>query len=469
MVAEKYPMSKCEFISHKRLTQEIFKESIKYYCCLFDIKFKDLRPKKWFENYISSSRCRNSHRGLLQLGVDKNNIEEVEKPKNGKKKVLKQSNDIIDELNKMFDMKDIGLDKAVINNGRIVSARKIWTTITEIDFKIIKLCYDFNPKISIRNFRRYNKAYLPTEFVSSILELYKNKTTLKDVEGKEIEYGQSKEMINSTYGMISTDIVRPVMKYDKLENEWKDPHIPNLLGAINKYNNDSGRFMFYPWGVWVTAYARYNLFRAIIECAGDYLYSDTDSVKYKNELRHIEFFNTYNIEIREKLIDAIEFHKKKSSGLTVSDIEPITIKGVKKCLGQWNFDGHYSQFKTIGAKRYLVQYSNDKRNKAKNRGKYEITVSGLDKRKAMPYMLDKYKEKVFCAFSNNLIIPAEYSGKVTHTYIDTERKGMVTDYLGVSGNYYELSCIHLENSALSLKLSNDYLSYLLGIAFMEVD
>lgn len=468
MVSERFPMSNCEFINSKKLTQEIFEESLKYYCCLFDIKFKNIYPKKWFENYLSSSRCRNSHRGLLNLGVYKNEYES-ELIKDTKKKKVKIEDDYIDNLSKKFDMSDIGLDQAVINNGRIVSARKIWTTITEVDFKIIRLCYNFDTQISIRNFRRYKKGYLPTEFVTSILELYKNKTTLKDVEGKEIEYGQSKEMINCTYGMIVTDIIRPVMVYDNIENTWKEPRIPNLLGAINKYNNDSGRFMFYPWGVWVTAYARYNLFRSILECQNDYLYSDTDSVKFKNEDKHIKFFETYNKEIRNKLIKAIEFHKNKYNKLTISDIEPKTIKGEKKCLGQWNFDGHYSKFKTIGAKRYLVQYSNDKRNKENKRGRYEITVSGLDKKKAIPYMLEKYKENIFLAFSKDLVIPAEFSGKVTHSYIDNERKGRVIDYLGVLGYYYEQSCIHLENSALSLKLSADYLSYMLGIAFMEVD
>ena len=45
-------------------------------------------------------------------------------------------------------------------------------------------------KIRIYNFRRYKKDYLPTDFVKAILKLYRDKTTLKDVTGKEIQYSE---------------------------------------------------------------------------------------------------------------------------------------------------------------------------------------------------------------------------------------------------------------------------------------
>ena len=160
----------------------------------------------------------------------------------------------------------------------------------------------------------------------------------------------------------------------------------------------------------------------------------------------------------------MEYH-----GLDISEIEPETIEHVKKCLGQWDFDGHYSSYKTIGAKRYLVHYSNDERNKPKDRGKYNMTVSGLNKQVCMPYLLDKYGENgVFDAFTNDLYIPPEYTGKNTHTYIDERRAGIITDYLGNITKYDELSGVHLEKADYSMSLSREYLDYILSVETIEI-
>ena len=67
-------------------------------------------------------------------------------------------------------------------------------------------------KIVIGDFFIYKKQYLPTDLVKCILKLYWDKTTLKDVKGKELEYFKSKENINSCYGMCVTSIIK----------EWED-------------------------------------------------------------------------------------------------------------------------------------------------------------------------------------------------------------------------------------------------------
>lgn len=61
------------------------------------------------------------------------------------------------------------------------------------------------------------KEYLPTPFVKSILHLYESKTKLKGVEGKEVEYLNSKEMLNSCYGMSVTNPLRDEFTYN---GEW---------------------------------------------------------------------------------------------------------------------------------------------------------------------------------------------------------------------------------------------------------
>lgn len=410
MLAEQFPMSSSERIGIK--SKEQFDKNLKLYCCLFDVEFIGLQSRLWFDSYLSLSRC-------------------------------------------------WGVKNAVVNNGRIVSAEHLFTTITEQDFKIIKQFYTWE-HLKIGTFRRYKKDYLPTDFVKAILKLYGDKTTLKDVGGKEIEYLKSKEMLNSCYGMAVTDIVRPEIIYSK--DEWQTPETPDFEQAIIEYNKSRSRFLFYPWGVWVTAYARRNLFTGICEFGTDYVYSDTDSVKVLNAENHSEYIQKYNKTIRAQLVHAMKYHK-----ISPNAIEPETVEHVKKCLGVWDFDGHYKQFKTLGAKRYLVQYSNDKRNPVKRRGSFNLTVSGLNKRTCVPYLLEKYGEQgIFLAFNRELYIPPEYTGKNTHTYIDEPRIGTVVDYMGTPGEYDERSGVHLEKSDYSLKISREYLDYLLNIETIEI-
>lgn len=396
MISEQFPMSSSERV--EITSREQFDKNLRLYCCLFDVEIDGLQSAVWYDNYLSVSRC-------------------------------------------------WGVRGAVLNNGRVVSAEHLFTTVTEQDFAIMKKFYTWD-KLKVGNFRRYRKGYLPTDFVKAILSLYRDKTTLKGVEGKEVDYLNSKEMLNSCYGMAVTDIVRDECVYtDHWLTTDEKPEV-DFEKEIEKYNNSSSRFLFYPWGVWVTAYARRNLFTGIVEFADDYVYSDTDSIKGVNAHNHVEYITRYNETIREQLYRAMDFH-----GLPRESIEPETIKGEKKCLGVWDFEGEYSRFKTLGAKRYMVEHD----------GKINITVSGLNKKVCVPYLIDKYGENIFDGFNDELYIPPEYTGKNTHTYIDERRTGLVNDYRGIPGHYDELSAVHLMESDYSLSISREYADYISGL------
>lgn len=404
MVSEKFPMSRAEKINRVFRDEDMdeLENILSNYCCVFDVEFINLRSKVYFDSYLSESRC-------------------------------------------------FKKDNPIVNNGRIVAADCVRTTITEQDYTIIKAMYSWD-RITIINLRRYIKDYLPTDFVKSILHLYEAKTTLKGVEGKEVEYLQGKEMLNSCYGMAVTDICRDEITYSG--NSW-GINEADVEQEIKKYNNNRGRFLFYPWGVWVTAYARRNLFTGIYHFKSDYIYADTDSIKVLNAEKHIDYIEKYNQFITNKLEQACKHHN-----IPINAIRPKTIKGVEKPLGVWDFDGHYKYFKTLGAKRYMVKYSSDDRNGGV-KGKINITVSGLNKKACMPYLLSRYGEQgVFEAFSNQLEIPAQHTGKLTHTYIDIERRGTITDYQGNEAEYFEKSCIHLEPAEYSLNLAKEYIDYI---------
>ena len=106
-------------------------------------------------------------------------------------------------------------------------------------------------------------------------------------------------------------------------------------------------------------------------------------------------------------------------------MNPKTKEGVQKMMGVWDFDGFSSRFKTLGAKRYLSM-AEDKT--------LQLTVAGLSKKNGIQYMLDACKGdelKVFEMFNDDLFIPANKTGKSTHTYIDDELVFFSVDFRGV--------------------------------------
>lgn len=409
MIAEKYPMSQGVAITVKSTAQ--FEFLISKYCCVFDIEFTNIFASETQDNPISASKC----------FVKENPCE---------------------------------------NNGRIVAASKIALTITDVDFNIIKNFYTWE-SMRVGEMYCYKKEYLPTPFVKSILHLYESKTKLKGVEGKEVEYLNSKEMLNSCYGMSVTNPLRDEFTYN---GEWdiKSMTAEQKQELLYKYNTSKNRFLFYPWGIFVTAYARRNLFTGIHEAKDDYIYSDTDSIKIMNGKAHEAYFKAYNMQVQMKLRAACKYH-----GLPFSLCEPQTIKGITKTLGVWDFEGTYTRFKTLGAKRYMVQEPNAL--KAGGRAyDFSLTVSGVNKKAAIPYLIEKYGGNgIFDAFTNYLDIPPQATGKNIHTYIDYEIQGEITDYKGSTAHYNERTGVHLEPTGYSLSLSVMYINYLRGIKFKD--
>ena len=220
--------------------------------------------------------------------------------------------------------------------------------------------------------------------------------------------------------------------------------------AINKYNNSKRRFLFYPWGVFCTAYARANLwFGGILPFGDCYIYSDTDSVKVINAEAHIDAIEAYNKNIIKKLYAMCDHY-----GIDHEMLAPKTIKGVPKMIGVWDWEskGHqYQYFRSIGSKRYMV-YNDEGLN---------ITVSGVNKNTAVPYLLDKYGVKgSFMHFNSGLHIPPDYTGKLTHYYIDEPRKGTIIDYQGNTFDFEAPSGIYLEKAAYDFDITEEYFLYL---------
>lgn len=92
-------------------------------------------------------------------------------------------------------------------------------------------------------------------------------------------------------------------------------------------------------------------------------------------------------------------------------------------------------------------------------GKISITVSGLDKKLTAPWMCRTFEDP-FEAFTDQLDVPENATGKLTHTYIDVPFDDVLVDYLGDGFPVHELSCVHLEAAGYSLSMAKEFLAYI---------
>lgn len=453
LVAEYFPMSSFTFVGECG-DAEMFKLYLNKYCCLFDIRFINIRPRVEFENIISYSRC--------------------------------------------WDV-----DNARLNNGRIISASRLSTTLTELDFDSIAHFYEWD-SLYVTNLRIARRGYLPKALILSVLDLYKSKTELKGVAEKAMEYLVSKGMINACYGMMVTAIIRDEFLYD--DDEGWERVAADISSQLDKYNSNFNRFLYYGWGVWVTAHARHNLFSAIIEFGPDYLYSDTDSVKGINFDDHAGYFKAYNNAVFDKLLRMCVHYNIPFDMVHPKD----------QMIGVWSIEPGYNYFRSAGAKRYIYENRD---------GSLGLTCAGVNKKMALPYLLYEYcggknleadasswldeqgihvlkrdpgafiklariayaerkgtpykaalqwlisqheaglllYDEVFYRFKEGLFIPPEHTGKMTLDYIDRPIRGVLTDFLGAPGIIEEYSATYMEPQHYYMSQAADYLNLLSGI------
>ena len=398
-----FPMSKGKIVDIN--SEDDIKHYCDLYCCIFDITFVGIEPKYLNENYISCSKC-----GKHGMSYD-----------NWKKEY-----------------------HVITNNGRLVAADEIDITITNIDFELIRKTYSWK-YIKVGTFRIYKRGYLPREIIMSILKLFKDKTMLKGVKGQEDFYTKSKQLLNSAYGMMVTSIIMPVHTYDNDKGwtvEQKDKE-----KAIKSYNNSKKRFNFYAWGIFCTAIVRRIIYNTILAFGDDYVYTDTDSIKAVHAEKHQAYIDSYNADIKSRIRLVSKYYDIPEEYFT-----PKTIKGVTKTLGVFENEGTYKMFKAIRAKAYMVLDEDNK---------LSITVSGVNKKTAIPYIMEKYgKYQAFRFFDDDMKVPAERTGKLTHFYIDDPIEGTVTDYRGITVPYRSESGIYLEKTAYNLSLDGDYIDYM---------
>lgn len=362
------------------------------------------------------------------------------------------------QFSKCFHVRNITVD-----NNRVVSAKRCSTTFTNVDFEMFKQFYDYE-NILFFNVWCYKKAYLPKPLVMAILELYVDKTKLKDVSDKELEYMLKKSNLNSVYGMIVMDIIREILEYrndmivDKTTFMSKTEYAENRTKMIEDYNKNKNRFLYYPWGIFCTAYARKRLLTMINRMGKDHAYSDTDSDKFLNYEDH-----KMDIEIENQIMDEKINAVCEAYDLSRDLFYPKDIKGEEHPLGYWDLEtrksGPYTRFKTLGSKRYLVELTNQKTGEVT----IKLTCAGVNKKKGGEYLCRDGKDP-FEEFDEGLHIDKEHTGKLVPTYIDEEITAYVRDCKGTTDLCKVKSGVYLEKSDFNLNIETGYKRFLLSEA-----
>ena len=307
-----------------------------------------------------------------------------------------------------------------IDNGRILQADYLETTITDVDMSIIDEEYDAEYQIIECYTSRY--AYLPTEFTDIVLEMFTKKTELKGVDG--YMYARYKEMFNALYGMTAQDPAKIRYIYD---DEWKKDD----SDREEKYNDDISRaFLTYMWGVWCTAWARRDLedgIRLVHDTRGAYfVYCDTDSVKY---LGDVDWGG-----INQRL-DSIS---EERGGVAYDK------RGARHVLGEWEFDGYYVRFITWGSKRYCYI----------DKDGLHLTCAGVPKQSGIHELIIAGG---IDAFKPGFIFR---EGKLEAVYND-DRYGTYTTPEGIDIEITKNVC--LRPTTYLLSLTEDYMSLLQDI------
>ena len=295
-------ISRCITVRHKALLLRI------------GIKNMRLRDPFWGCPYLSKDKCRNIHKAV--------------------------------------DTED---------NGRILEAEYLETTITDIDLKIIMEEYKGEIIFLQGWYASYKK--LPQALINEVIKYYKDKTELKGVAGQEIFYDKAKALLNSLYGMMAQDPVKHNLIFKQV-GDWEEDSSLTDEEILGKSNQRA--FLAYQWGVWVTAHSRDALergIRLVHDTEGaDFVYCDTDSVKYTGSVD----WTGYNAD---RVAECM------ASGSFATDPKGIThYMGVFETEDLKDTGFAYRYFKTLGAKKYAY---------VEREGEgVHCTIAGVNKKKS---------------------------------------------------------------------------------------
>lgn len=314
------------------------------------------------------------------------------------------------------------------DNGRVLSADHFEICCTDIDYEIMKEQYWF--KVDCIRLKTARYGNLPEKFKAVLRDLYRKKTELKGIPGREIEYQLSKAKINAAYGMSVQDVGKASVVYRNGIFQLDESR--SLEDILKKAAKKS--FISYAWGVWVTAWARKALFDGVkIVGQGNFVYCDTDSVKFMGDEADFTEFNAACIE------DDLR------TGAWAEDS-----KGARHYMGVYEEEPEYRRFATLGAKKYAYEDQD---------GELHITIAGVNKSKGAAELESKGGLDAFisAADPDHELVFSE-AGGLDAVYNDVAEPFTYICRGGLSVTVTSNVC--LRPSTYTLGLSQDYLDIL---------
>ena len=306
------------------------------------------------------------------------------------------------------------------DNGRVLEAKALECTITDVDWDIIESEYEWD------SVRFVDVAYtfygrMPDAFRELINEYYRRKTELKGVKGRELDYMRSKAKLNSLYGMTAQDPCKIPIVFE--DNMLDFDYAANLAELLEK-DNRRRQLPCYQTGLWVTCWARYELelgIREVYDQGGIFIYTDTDSIKYIGDVS----FEEYNRRCIER---------SEASGAYAKDP-----KGKYHYMGVFEEEGIAEKFRTLGAKKYCYE---------DEEGHIHLTVAGVSKKAGAKELEENGGIE---AFKPSFIFNT--SGGVEAVYNDDPD----IKYYEVDGHVLHItSNIVLRPSTYTLGITNEY-------------
>lgn len=301
---------------------------------------------------------------------------------------------------------------------------ELW--ITDIDLEIIEHDYTWTGRwIDKVYISKYGS--LPDEHKEQLMKYFKAKTELKGVDGMEYFYQKEKNMLNSGYGMMVYNPVKTQWEY--VNDDYQEKPM-DIQAALDEYYNSKSSFLRYEQGIFVTSIARMQLQKMIWKVGKDVVYCDTDSIKCLGD--HRKDFEEEN--------DAI-IQRAEELGYYADDPS-----GNRHYPGAWEYEGTYSEFKFLGAKRYIVKEYDKKAGKEV----YKTTIAGVAKKGGAAY----FNKHGIDAFEDGVII--EGAGHTVAYYNDDD-----IHKISIDGREIETaSNVALADETYQLGLTGEYIDLL---------
>ena len=271
----------------------------------------------------------------------------------------------IEQIDKYYGAPYLGYSKCrkvtgeILDNGRILSADYLETTMTDIDYEIMKAEYKWEDFQIIECYEsRYGQ--LPEQLKDIFRRYYIDKTELKGITEQELFYNLQKVLLNAGYGMmVQSPVKQSLIFTESDEDVFKADENVSRETLLTEYNRTA--FLPFQWGVWVTAWARCRLKEGINIVGDRYLYDDTDSVKYVKVLGD---------DIDNKFA---EYNKKRIENSNRNNAFATDPKGNVHYMGVFEYEKTYTEFSTLGAKKYVYREED---------GTLHTTIAGVNKKYA---------------------------------------------------------------------------------------